>query len=83
MIKREELSNPNSCLNKAEDDEILFVFRDKDLTFADVVRYWIGKRIQYGLNKPGDAKLVEAEETAQRVQRKQQEKLEREREQNQ
>ena len=72
MIKSEELSNPNSCLNKAKDDEILFVVLDRDLSFADTIRYWIGKRIELGLNQPGDSKLVEAEETAQKVLRKQQ-----------
>ncbi len=75
MIKSEELSNPNSCLNKAKDDEILFVLLDRDLAFADTVRYWIEKRIQFGLNKREDLKMIEAANCVQKVLRKQQERI--------
>lgn len=40
MIKRLELSTPTSCLNKAADDEPVFVLRAKDPIAALVVRYW-------------------------------------------
>jgi len=40
MIKRLELSTPTSCLNKASDDEPVFVLRAKDPIAAMVVRYW-------------------------------------------
>jgi hypothetical protein len=30
MIKNLELTNPDSCLNKAADDEMVFVLRAKD-----------------------------------------------------
>lgn len=67
MIKREELTKPNSCLNKARDDEMLFVLLERDDTFADTVRYWIQRRIEKGKNKPDDAQLVEAEACAAQV----------------
>lgn len=41
MIKREEIANPNSCLNKAAEDEPLFVFRAHDATSDLVVAYWL------------------------------------------
>lgn len=41
MIKRDELSNPRSCLNKAADDEPVFVFRAQDQTAPMVVEYWL------------------------------------------
>lgn len=40
MLKAEELRNPNSCLNKAEADEPIFVLRAKDLCAAQTVRLW-------------------------------------------
>lgn len=67
MRKRDELFFPDSCLNKARDDEILFVILGRDEAFPGTVREWIKQRIELGLNKPGDAKLLEAERTAAEV----------------
>lgn len=39
-IKRDELANPNSCLNKAKDDEPIFVLRANDETGPEVVEAW-------------------------------------------
>jgi hypothetical protein len=60
MIKREELANPNSCLNKAADDEVIFVLRGKDDAFGAAVRGWIEDRIASGKNKETDDKIVDA-----------------------
>lgn len=38
--KRDELANPNSCLNKAADDEPIFVLRANDPVAAMIVRQW-------------------------------------------
>ena len=40
MLKREELFNPQSCLNKAEPEELIFVVRAKDPLAAQTVRHW-------------------------------------------
>lgn len=40
MTKRETLDDPKSCLNKAADDEPVFVLRAKDPLASKVVRYW-------------------------------------------
>jgi hypothetical protein len=40
MIKADEITNPNSCLNKAADDEPIFVLRGRDILAAEVVRFW-------------------------------------------
>lgn len=61
MRKHEELSNPDSCLNKARDDEMLFVLLGRDESAAFAVRAWILDRIARGKNKPGDPKIMEAE----------------------
>lgn len=67
MIKREELSNPSSCLSRARDDEEIFVILERDDTFSEVVRYWAAKRIEKGKNTPGDAQITEALTKADRV----------------
>jgi hypothetical protein len=72
--KSDELADPNSCLNKAGEDEILFVVLDRDEAFPGTVRFWIKERIKLGLNRPGDAKLLGAEQTAAEVERLQEER---------
>lgn len=64
MKKRDELNDPNSCLSKAADDEILFVLLERDNAAPVAIRAWIAERIRLGKNQPGDAKLIEAEECA-------------------
>lgn len=46
--KREELANPNGCLNMAADDEPIFVLRANDELASIVVQYWT--RV-YGVDK--------------------------------
>lgn len=60
MIKVEEINNPNSCLNKAKDGEMLFVLLARDPAFASTVRFWIQERIRLGLNAEQDVKIQEA-----------------------
>jgi hypothetical protein len=64
MIKTEELSNPNSCLNKAADRELLFVLRGHDVAAAATVRFWIRERIRLGKNDPNDDQILEATQCA-------------------
>jgi len=40
MLKRYELSEPRSCLNKAAGDEPVFVLRAKDPLAAQTIRHW-------------------------------------------
>lgn len=40
MLKRDEIVNPQSCLNKAADDELVFVLRARDPIAAEVVEFW-------------------------------------------
>jgi hypothetical protein len=39
-LKRDELANPTSCLNKAEDGEPIFVLRANDPVASTIVRMW-------------------------------------------
>lgn len=62
MLKRDELSNPNSCLRKALSRERLFVLLTRDETAPDVVMYWVRERLRRGLNRPDDEQIREAVE---------------------
>lgn len=40
MLKRQELLLPQSCLNKAGDEEPVFVLRAKDPLAPQTIRHW-------------------------------------------
>jgi hypothetical protein len=61
MRKRDEISDMGSCLNKAREDEWLFVLLGRDKAAPAAVRAWIDERLRIGKNKPTDAQIVEAE----------------------
>jgi hypothetical protein len=61
MRKRDELTDPNSCLNRARADEFLFVLLGRDRAAPVAVRAWIEERIRSGQNTRADAQIVEAE----------------------
>ena len=67
MRKRDELTDPKSCMSRARDDEMTFVLLGRDDATPDTIRFWVSKRIELGKNKPGDAQLVEAEECAKAI----------------
>ncbi len=52
MRKRQEIDNPESCLNRAEDDEPLFVIRAKDKVSASAVRTWAEWALLTGIHEP-------------------------------
>lgn len=69
MKKRLELNVPTSCLNKAGDDETLFVLRGKDKAAAETIRAWVMERINRGMNAAYDGKIMEALECAQQMEK--------------
>lgn len=60
MKKLDELNDPRSCLNKAEDNELLFVLLARDPAACVAVQAWISERVRLGKNAESDAKIVEA-----------------------
>lgn len=60
LNKKQQIENPNSCLNKARDDELIFVLLARDEAAQLAVAAWIEARIKSGKNKPGDAKIQSA-----------------------
>lgn len=60
MRKSDELMKPSSCLNRAKDDEVLFVLLARDEAAPAAIRAWIVERIRLGKNSPADAQISEA-----------------------
>lgn len=63
MTKAEHLADPNSCWNKAKDDEPIFVVLGRDLAYTATVHEWASARYEHGLNYFSDAKVVSALKT--------------------
>lgn len=60
MIKREELSNPDSCMSRAHDNEMTFVLLERDVAVPETIRFWADLRVKKGKNNPGDPQILEA-----------------------
>lgn len=58
MIKKDELAHPTSCLNKAADDEPVFVLRAKDVLAPTVVACWAALAMREGVHE--QARIEEA-----------------------
>lgn len=69
MIKRDEIEDTNSCLNKAHDGERLFVLLARDPAAPIAIRAWVAERIRLGKNMLEDAQIVEALDCADRMDR--------------
>jgi len=46
MRKIEEIRDPRSCLNRAENSEMLFVLLGRDPAAPAAIRAWINMRVQ-------------------------------------
>lgn len=60
MIKRRELEEPDSCLNKADFDEPLFVLLGRDASAKVAIQAWVDDRLKTGKNRPHDNQIIEA-----------------------
>ena len=60
MRKISEIKESQSCLNKARDNEMLFVLLGRDKAAPFVIRMWVQMRITLGLNLLEDEKIQEA-----------------------
>jgi hypothetical protein len=68
MLKHEEQSDPDSCFNKANENEWVFVLLGRDRAAPVAIRAWIQERIRLGKNQPTDLQILEAEQTASFIQ---------------
>jgi hypothetical protein len=55
-----EIELKTSCLNKAKEDELLFVLLERDDAAAQTVEFWIDKRLSLGKNEINDPQIAEA-----------------------
>lgn len=78
MLKRQELSDPNSCLNRAKDNEMIFVLLGRDPASPETIRFWIKERIRLGKNQLNDHQIVSANEVAEVMEKRDEEKIRRE-----
>jgi hypothetical protein len=62
MLKCDEVNDPRSCLNRAEEDEPIFVLRAHDELAPLVVLYWA--QLASGLTHHGPSQIAEALEEA-------------------
>jgi hypothetical protein len=69
MRKQAELTNPESCMGRAGDQEMTFVLLGRDAAAPFAIRAWIAERIRLGKNAPDDPQIREAEECARTMER--------------
>lgn len=60
MRKREELTNPDSCISRANPDEMTFVLLARDVCAPAVIGFWVQERIRLGKNQWSDPQITEA-----------------------
>lgn len=60
MEKMQELTNPDSCINRALPGEMVFVLLARDAVAPLAVRAWAIKRVEIGKNQRTDQQIVEA-----------------------
>lgn len=60
MRKRDELTDPNSCMSRAQDNEWTFVLLGRDVAAPETIRFWCYERIKLGRNKADDSQITEA-----------------------
>lgn len=60
MRKIDELDNKYSCLNRAYDNELVFVLLARDEKAPTTIRYWCAARVSDGKNKSTDAEIQSA-----------------------
>ena len=60
MKKKEEITNPQSCLSKADPEEMLFVLLARDAAAPGAIRFWASERLRMRMNDADDDKIKEA-----------------------
>lgn len=60
MIKKRELKDPRSCLNRALDNETVFVLLGRDASAPAAIKAWALDRVRIGKNAMRDHEIQEA-----------------------
>lgn len=67
MLKKEEMTILGSCLQKAEDEEMVFVLLARDPCASMAVDMWCDLRVACGKNKETDQEILEARDAARQM----------------
>lgn len=62
MLKSLEVSDPESCLNVALEDEPIFVLLGRDASAPAAITAWFADRLNRCKNRAGDPQMIEARE---------------------
>jgi hypothetical protein len=60
MRKREEREKTQSCFNRSQENELMFVLLGRDPAAPLAIRAWVEARILIGKNKFDDPQITEA-----------------------
>lgn len=60
MRKKVELTSPESCMSRAEQDEMTFVLLGRDVAAPSAIKYWVFERVRLGKNSYLDPQITEA-----------------------
>lgn len=60
MRKLAELSDQQSCLNRAQPTELVFVLLGRDVAAPKAIREWCAERVRLGKNAWDDEQICEA-----------------------
>ncbi len=64
MLKKIEKVDGQSCWNKAEDNEMVFVLLGRDAAAPAAIEAWCKERIRLGKNTNNDHQIIEARNCA-------------------
>jgi hypothetical protein len=64
MRKKDEITQPNTCLQTAHPEEMIFVLLGRDTAAPVAIRAWVAERIRLGKNVETDPQIVDALERA-------------------
>lgn len=64
MLKKMERADGQSCWNRADDDEIVFVLLARDVAASGAIEAWCRERIRLGKNTENDHQIKEARRCA-------------------
>lgn len=68
MRKSDELTNPESCMARAHNNEMVFVLLSRDKAAPAAIRAWVAERLRLGKNQPTDSQITTALECARLMQ---------------
>lgn len=60
MRKVDEILKADSCFNRAQNSELIFVLLERDEAAPIAIQSWIEARVRLGKNSADDSQIIEA-----------------------